>query len=214
MKRKIKKWSIATLGAFLLVVLMTLAINHNVTSSAATHIYNNTQDIPYKKVGLLLGTSKFTSNGYINLFYKYRIDAAIALYHAKKITFVLISGDNSKKSYNEPEQMMADLVAGGIPQDKIILDYAGFRTLDSIVRCKAVFGETNITIISQRFHNERALYLAQKNDIEAVAFNAKDVHRKAGLKVYVREYFARVKMMLDLIFVKEPKFYGPKIEIK
>jgi SanA protein len=110
--------------------------------------------------------------------------------------------------------MMADLVAGGIPQDKIILDYAGFRTLDSIVRCKAVFGETNITIISQRFHNERALYLAQKNDIEAVAFNAKDVHRKAGLKVYVREYFARVKMMLDLIFGKEPKFYGPKIEIK
>lgn len=98
----------------------------------------------------------------------------------------------------------------GIPEQKIYLDFAGFRTLDSVVRAKEIFGQNSFIIISQKFHNERAIYLAQKNNIEAVGFNAKDVHQYAGIKTKIREYFARVKVFVDLFLGVEPKFYGEK----
>ena len=107
-----------------------------------------------------------------------------------------------------------ELVKRGIPEDRIFLDYAGFRTLDSVIRAKEIFGQEEITIISQEFHNERAIYLAGKNDIEAVGFNARDVSRRYGLKVQLREYLARTKVFLDILFEVEPKFLGEKIEIK
>lgn len=214
MKKRLTKW-LKYLTAFaVLVVALTFYINYKVEKSTAPSLYTHIQDIPYNKVGLLLGTSKFLSNGNTNLFYKFRIEAALALFRAGKIDFVLVSGDNRHRSYNEPEQMMNDLVAGGIPQEKIFLDYAGFRTLDSILRCKEVFGEDKITVISQQFHNERALYIAQHKGMEALGFNAETVSAKVGLKVYIREYLARVKMVLDLITNKQPRFYGPTIEIK
>ncbi|KAK6023641.1 hypothetical protein OSTOST_10563 [Ostertagia ostertagi] len=132
---------------------------------------------------------------------------------AGKIDYILVSGDNGDEAYNEPETMQADLLAGGIPPDRIILDYAGFRTLDSIVRCKEVFGEDNIIVISQQFHNERALFIARYKDIDAIGFNATDISMKRGFMVQAREKLARVKMALDLLVNKEPKFYGPKIRI-
>ena len=129
-----------------------------VSYQAEDHIYDSVEDIPKNKVGLLLGTIKFLSNGNVNLYYTYRINATVALYKAKKIDFVLISGDNGNTNYDEPTTFKKDLIAKGIPEDKIFLDYAGFRTLDSVIRAKAVFGQDAITIISQQFHNERALY--------------------------------------------------------
>lgn len=214
MKRLIIKWTKRVSVAALVVAATVFYIDRKVTKDTAPYLYTDVRDIPHKKVGLLLGTSKFIASGHINLFYKFRIEATLALYKAGKIEYVLVSGDNGRKSYNEPEQMMEDLIQGGIPREKIFLDYAGFRTLDSVVRCKEIFGETDITIISQQFHNERALFLAQNKSLDAVAFNAQDVSTRTGLKVYIREYFARVKMVIDLIFNKQPKFYGPKIEIK
>lgn len=151
--------------------------------------------------------------GRINLYYRYRIDAAVALYKAKKVVYILVSGDNSRKDYNEPGTMRDDLIAAGIPANKIYLDYAGFRTLDSVVRCKEIFGESAITIISQPFHNQRALFLAQRKGLDAVAFNARDVSKEYGVKVQLREKAARVKMMLDLLFGKEPKFGGERVRI-
>lgn len=177
-----------------------------------THFFD-LKDLPNKKVGLVLGTSKYLSNGNINLYYKYRIDATVELFNAGKIQYILVSGDNRKEHYNEPETMKADLIAAGIPEDKIVLDYAGFRTLDSMLRCKEVFGETDIIVISQKFHNERAIYIAQANGMNVLGYNAKDVNKKAGIKVAIREKFARVKMLLDLTFNKQAKFYGPKIDI-
>jgi SanA protein len=109
--------------------------------------------------------------------------------------------------------MLADLVNAGVPRDRIVMDYAGFRTLDSILRCRDVFGERAITIISQPFHNARALFIANRKDMQAIAFNAKDVGTSSGFKTLLREKLARVKMVLDLLFGKEPKFYGPHISI-
>ncbi|MBK6283650.1 MAG: YdcF family protein [Draconibacterium sp.] len=181
---------------------------------ASNKVYNSTKEIPHNKVGLFLGTSKILSNGRINLYYKYRIDAAVRLFKAGKVNFILVSGDNSTKDYDEPSTIKEDLIKNGIPANRIYLDYAGFRTLDSVVRCKEIFGQNSITIISQQFHNERAIYIAKRKDIEAVGFNANDVNVHYGFKTRLRERFARVKMILDLIFGKKPKFLGEKIEIK
>ena len=198
----------------LLAFVVLLGTNWLVEKSAKKKVFNSTKEIPHNKVGLLLGTSKRLINGQINLYYKYRIDAAVRLYHAGKIDFILVSGDNSTKHYNEPTTIKNDLIDKGIPANRIFLDYAGFRTLDSVVRSKEIFGQASITVISQQFHNERAIYIAKRKDIKAIGFNAKDVNVKYGLKTKIRERFARVKMMMDLVFGKKPKFLGEKIEIK
>jgi len=185
-----------------------------VKSSAKDRIFTSAENIAYNKTGLLLGTAKFLKNGRINLYYKYRIEATVKLYKARKIDFVLVSGDNSTKSYDEPTTIKDDLIANGIPADKIYLDYAGFRTLDSVVRCAEIFGQKSITVISQQFHNERALYIAKHKNIKAIGFNAKDVSGRYGLKVQAREKLARVKVLIDLIFGISPKFLGEKIEVQ
>jgi SanA protein len=95
-----------------------------------------------------------------------------------------------------------------------VLDYAGFRTLDSVVRCREVFSEDSITIISQEFHNQRALFIANKSGVNAIAFNAQEVSKNYSLKTCIREYFARVKCVLDIyILHTDPKFLGEKIKI-
>lgn len=185
-----------------------------VEKTASNKVFNSTKEIPYNKVGLFLGTGKILPNGRINLYYKYRIEAAVELYKAGKIDFIIVSGDNSKKDYDEPSTIKEDLIKNGVPANRVFLDYAGFRTLDSVVRCKDIFGQSSITIISQQFHNERAIYIATQKDIDVVGFNAQDVNVRYGFKTRLREKFARVKMVLDLIFGKKPKFLGEKIEIK
>lgn len=204
----------------LIIILGILGIsflfisNYYVNKSTQSRIFTSVTDIQKNKVGLLLGTGKYLENGNINLYYKYRIDAALQLFLAGKIDFILISGDNSKKEYDEPSMMKNDLIEKGVPVEKIYLDYAGFRTLDSVVRSKFIFGQNKITFISQKFHNQRAVFIANYFGIEAVAFNAKDVNSKYGFKTRLREVFARAKAVVDIVFNIEPKFYGDKIIIK
>jgi SanA protein len=109
--------------------------------------------------------------------------------------------------------MKTDLMAQGIPEERIHLDYAGFRTLDSMVRCKEIFGQNKVTVISQHYHNERAIYIAHKKGIDAIGFNAIDVGGSYGIKNHTREKLARVKMILDLLLNKQPKYLGEKIKI-
>ncbi|WP_179320703.1 SanA/YdcF family protein [Winogradskyella helgolandensis] len=182
---------------------------HWVSFKAKGLTYDAIDTIPKNNVGLVLGASKLAPSGNINLFYKHRVDAAVALYKAGKIDYILVSGDNGRKDYDEPTDFKNDLIAKGIPAECIFLDYAGFRTLDSIVRAKEIFGQNAITIISQKFHNQRAIYIAQHYGIDAIAYNAKDVY-----KIPPREYLARTKARLDLLFNVTPKFLGDKIAIK
>ena len=201
----------------LLVTLMVVALlsnNYWIVYKAKDAVHFNVNDLPKNKVGLHLGTSKYRAQGGINLYYAYRIDAAVALFNAGKIDYILVSGDNGTEYYDEPTTFKNDLVKRGIPEDRIVLDYAGFRTLDSILRAKEVFGQEAFTIISQKFHNERAVYLAKHFNINAIAFNARDVTNSYGLKTRGREYFARVKASIDVLFNVQPKFLGEKIEIE
>lgn len=197
------------------ISLLLFYINYFVTSYSNDFIYNNINTIPKNKVGLVLGTSKYLSNGEENLFFKYRIEASYKLLKNKKIEFILVSGDNRHISYNEPIMMKNALNELGVPDSLIFLDYAGFRTLDAVIRCSKVFGENNFTIISQKFHNQRAIFIAKNNKINAIAFNAKKVDYQRGLKTYIRELFARVKAILDIYILKtEPKFLGEPIKIE
>tara|TARA_R110002012_G_scaffold319021_1_gene538451 strand:+ start:772 stop:1419 length:648 start_codon:yes stop_codon:yes gene_type:complete len=198
----------------LTLLLITIIIsNVIVIKCAKDKTFNRTSQIPFNKVGLVLGANKYFSNGSINLYYKYRLEAAIKLYKANKISYLLISGDNSTKDYDEPNMFKTDLIKKGIPEAHIFLDQAGFRTLDSVIRAKAIFGQHSITIISQKFHNQRAIYLAKKHHIEAIGFNANDVAKSVGFKTRVREYFAKTKAVIDVIINKQPKFLGDKIAI-
>lgn len=193
--------------------VFVLISNSWVKSSTKKFCYSDVKLIPENKVGLLLGTSK-TARGGINLFFKYRIEAAASLFNEGKIKHIIVSGDNHIANYNEPEEMKNELIKLGVPDSCITLDYAGFRTLDSVVRCEKIFGQTKFTIISQPFHNERALFIATKSGLNCVAFNAKDVPNKYSVKTSIREYFARAKCVLDIYLLHtEPKFLGEKISI-
>ena len=213
MEKILNLFIIAVIVVFVLILLSVLYANHEIVSYAEGRNYDNIDKIPSNRVGIVLGTSRLSRSGYMNLYYKYRIQAAVKLYKKGKIRYLLVSGDNSSKYYNEPINLKNDIVKYGIPEDKIYLDYAGFRTLDSIVRAKKVFGLQKLTIISQKFHNERAIYIALKNGIDAVGFNAKDVKGNYRKKMKVREYFARVKALLDIFFNVNPKYLGEVIQI-
>lgn len=200
--------AIIALGITSLIVCNRIIKNH-----ATGKLYSVIVETPANDVGLLLGTSPKLKNGDSNLYFEYRITAATELYKAGKIKYILISGDNSKEKYNEPAAMKRALMRNGVPEKAIYLDYAGFRTLDSVVRAKEIFGQNRFTIISQGFHNERALYLAEENGINAIGYNAKDVWAYSGIKTKFRELFARVKMFIDLAVDKKPHFLGEKVQI-
>jgi SanA protein len=213
LKLLFNKW---TIGGFLLLLGFILSCNWIIISSTKNSIYTEISETPSGiKVGLLLGTSRYTTRGNTNLYFKYRINAAVDLYNSGKIKHIIVSGDNRVENYNEPKQMQSALIERGIPAHAITLDYAGFRTLDSVVRCKKVFGQNQFIIISQNFHVERALFIARKYEAEVIGFVAKDPPEKYSLKTKFREVFAKTLAVIDLYIIhKEPKFLGKKEVIK
>ncbi|MCK5719950.1 MAG: YdcF family protein [Thiomargarita sp.] len=200
---------------FILLLILVVGCYIWIKIQTKDKLYSNINEIPVKKVGLLLGTGKNLRNGYINLYFLYRIDAAVRLYKAGKIQHIIASGDNRTIYHNEPIDMMNSLIERGIPKKDITLDYAGFRTLDSVIRCKKIFSQDDIIVISQKFHNERAIFISDYYDIKAIGFNAEDIPFKYNMKTPLREYLARFKAILDLYILKtKPKFLGEKVQIK
>ena len=176
-------------------------------------LFDEVAAVPGDRVGLVFGTSPWIGDRE-NLYFRYRIDAAAELWKAGKLRCILVSGDNENRNYNEPEYMMNALVEAGVPREMIVADYAGFRTLDTVYRAKEVFGADKVTFISQKFHNERAAYLAKAKGLDYVGFNARDVEGQGGIKTKVREIGARVKMWLDVrVLGTEPRHYGDPEEL-
>ena len=200
----------------LLVLVFIFYCSYQVEKNAKGKLYTDVSEIPYNKVGLLLGTCKTMDDRVtINPFWKFRLEAAYALWKANKIDRILISGDNGWHGYNEPQDFLDEFIAMGIPDSCLVCDFAGFRTHDSVIRCKKIFGQKKVTIISQEFHNERALFIARKYGLEAVGFNANDVSFRSGLYTFFREKAARVLLFLDLyVLDTQPHFLGKKISIK
>ena len=205
---------IALLFVFAFGVWAIFYIDYRITSKTAPYIQSDVNKIAANKVGLLLGTSKYLSNGKLNPFFQNRIKAAVMLYKAQKIKYLILSGDNRLNSYNEPRMMKKELMKMGIPDSVIYFDFAGFRTFDSVIRCRFIFSQTSFTIISQDFHLERAVFIAHYYGINAVGFGADDVAFHSGLTTRIREYFARVKLVWDIYSGYEPRFLGEKIEVR
>lgn len=198
---------------FVAGIIFIVWANYSMKNDSEGYLSYQISDVPTMKTALLLGTSKTLENGQPNAYFDNRIEATWQLYKSDKIQYIIVSGDNSRKDYNEPEDMQQALIRNGIPEDHIFMDFAGFRTLDSVVRAKEIFGQQKIIIISQKFHNERAVFLAQQNGIEAFGYNAADVNKYAGFKTNLREYFAKAKAYYDIITGVEPKFGGKKVMI-
>ena len=211
------KTKIIILGIFILALLPLAFIiysNVRIGCYSKSRVFDNVADIPHRHTALLLGTSPKGRYGGPNVFFLARISAAAELYHAGKVDRILVSGDNRHKNYNEPEAMKQALTEKGIPSEIIFLDYAGFRTYDSVIRAKEVFGQSSFIVVSQKFHNERAVFIAGKKGIDAIGYNARDVSlRSGGIITHVREWGARCKVFLDLLSGKKPHFLGEPIDM-
>lgn len=214
MKRILKYILIVSLVSIGALAIITVWANTSIDRASKPYVTDDMATLNPVKVGLVLGTSRNVKSGNKNTFFFNRIDAAVKLFENGKIKYIIVSGDNGEKSYNEPQDMREELVKRGVPDNVIFLDYAGFRTLDSVIRAREIFGQNTFIVVSQKFHNERAVYLARKNGIEAYGYNAQEVDNSKGWKTKVREFFARDKVFIDLLFGVEPKFSGEKVIIE
>jgi len=197
------------------VVAAALGARSVIENGAAAFVASDVGALRHERVGLILGCAPRLGNGASNPFFSNRIAAAVELFKAGKVDFLLASGDNRKAGYDEPSAMRDALVANGVPAERITLDYAGFSTLDSVVRAKRVFGLAEFCVITQRDHAMRALYIARENGIDAVGFAAADVPAsRGGLRVKIRESLARVRTLVDVhVLDREPHFLGPAVAI-
>jgi len=202
------------LGVCLLILIVIGACNIWIVKSTESKVYSDLEQLPDHRVALVLGTSYRSVGGGPNPFFQNRIEMAAMLYTMGKIDHFILSGDNSTRYYNEPVEMQKALIRKGVPASVITLDYAGLRTLDSVVRSKKIFGQNKILIITQPFHSYRALFISRYYDMDAVAMVADEPDLEQTFKVRLREYLARTKAVLDLyIFKTDPRFLGEKEEI-
>lgn len=214
MKKGFKYIFITGAIASVFILLVILGSRFLILSAAEGKTFSHIEDLETHKVGLVLGCARYLSSGGENLYFRYRIEAAAQLYKSGKVTYLLVSGDNRTLDYDEPTQMKAALIELGVPEQDIYCDYAGLRTLDSVVRAKEIFQQSEFVIVSQEFHNQRALYLAQAFGIDAIGYNAKEVHFSSSIRTSLREQLARTKAVLDVHLLKRrPKFGGDAIVI-
>jgi len=208
--KKLIKIILALLFACMVFILLC---NLWVVYCTRQYSYFSIESLPPNDVALVLGTSKKSEKGGENLFFKYRMEATARLFKEGKIKYIILSGNNDSQYYNEPLDMQRALLNLGIPENVMTLDYAGFRTFDSIVRCKEVFNQDNFTIISQNFHNARALYIAHNEGINAISFAAQDVPDGYSFRTLVREYLARPKAVLDVHILRPAADVTSNIQI-
>ncbi len=197
-----------------LIIIIGFSANLIIMLSNRSKLFDDIEKIQHNHAALVLGTSRHLKSGDLNPFFKNRIEAAVKLFENGKINCIIVSGDNRSIYYNEPKQMKQELIKAGIPDSLIFMDSAGLRTLDSVIRAYEVFEQNEFTIISQKFHNQRALFIAQQNNINAIAFNAEDVENSAKTSTFFREFFARIKVFMDIVFNTKPLITEEKINIE
>ncbi len=204
MRKPIKRLIILLEVALLVPILILLITNLAIRFSTEHLLYSDIHELPFNKVGLVLGTSPKMMDGRANPYFQYRMEAAAALYHSGKIRYLLVSGDNQSPYYNEPQQMKKSLESLGVPGYVIYKDRAGLRTLDSVIRAKKVFQQDSLTIISQRFHNQRATFIAKNKDMHVVGYNADDAPMNNQDRTRIREWLAKSIVFWDLLINKQP----------
>ncbi len=215
MSRRAKQWLLALGLAGSALLWGMYEVSRSVVRAADPYVYEIVADLPPNDVGLVLGTSIYTRGGKLNPLFSYRMDAAAILYRAGKVRHLLVSGANPDETYNEPRKMYQALVGSGVPPEAITMDYAGFRTLDSVVRAREVFGLTRFTVISQRFHDYRAVYIARRKGLDVVAYATPESTRHLPLRTRARELMARLQAVLDVrVLNTQPQHLGEPVTIQ
>lgn len=176
-------------------------------------IYFDSKLVPAREVAIVLGTSPKIRQ-WSNPFFESRMNAAAELWKHGKARHFIVSGDNGRKTYDEPSVMRDALVARGVPAEAVTLDYAGFRTLDTMARAVAVFGQQNVTVVTDDFHLPRSLFLAKAHGMDAIGFGGKPVPLTWSKKTRLREVASRVAAWLDVYLLHtKPKFFGPLVTV-
>lgn len=207
-RRRLRRWFWIGIAGLLVFVILC---NRWIINSTGAYLYTDASLLPSNEVGLVLGTSPYTEDGEGSLHFKGRLHAAAQLYQMGKVKHLIVSGANPDSTYNEPRKMWQALVKAGVPQKDITMDFAGVRTLDSVVRAQAVWGQSRFTVITQRYHAYRAVFLARKLGMNVAAYVAPmgEVDGVYGARNPPREIFARAKAVLDLLILNtQPKFLG------
>ena len=203
-------------GALSFTALVALVFfgSNRLNTASEGRLFEDVGAVPARSVALVLGCAPRLENGRENLFFRYRMDAAAQLYRSGRAQYLLVSGDNHSFDYDEPGAMLEALVERGVPVERVVRDFAGFSTFESVIRAKKVFGQDRIVVVSQAFHNRRALYIAKSCGIDAVAFNARDVDRFNSFRTMVREQLAVAKTVLDMeLWGRRPRFLGEAVLI-
>lgn len=178
---------------------LTLACDIAISNNSSGRIYDNIDDIPFNETCVVLGTTPYSKNMKSgNPYFNNRMNAVAELYKNGKIKRIIVSGDSSK-NYDETKKMHEALVKRGIPRKAIIKDTKGKNTIKSIKEVKRRFKLDEFTIVSQKFHNERALFIADHYKLKAIGYNADDMNIKKGYRVYFREKLARIKVFIDIL---------------
>lgn len=210
------KWSLMTLGAALLLVLLFfVASNLWILSRTHAVIESNVTQCGPERIGIVFGTSHWTRSGVQNPHFYARMSTAARLVHANRVEHLLLSGDNRTQSYNEPRAMWRALTRFGVQSEQITLDYAGFSTFDTMVRAQQVFEVERAVLVTQRWHLPRALYIGQALGMDVVGCAASNHAVNGEWRLRLREWVARVATLGDLyLWRREPYFLGPAEPIK
>ena len=210
-KRKIKILKFAAIAAAAMA-LAWIASAIAVYDASAGRVFDaaHLDAVPRQRAAVVMGCVRTLPNGLNNLYFSRRIDAAAALYKAGKVDCLIVSGDNHVKGYDEPSDMKESLVAAGVPAERIVCDYAGFRTLDTVVRAKKVFGLDSFLIVSQLDHVRRTVFTARGFGCDAYGYAARDVTGRYSVKTTIREQLAKIAAVADVILRRSPKFLGPR----
>ncbi len=195
---------------FLLLIFVVFFNHYAIQKAAKDLIYSKIENVPYRKIAVLLGTEKKFTNGKTNRFYINRIDATVNLYKAKKIDVIIVSRNQG----NVIDDVKADLIKRGIPEEKIILDYDGLRTYDSMYRMYKVYGQKEFIVIAQRKQNERAIYIAKNNGLNAIAFNAGEYSGYNSFRLNMLEKMERTRLFFEFLVNKKPRYSGEKVTIR
>lgn len=171
-------------------------------------------EAPVRRAAVVMGCVPKLAGGWDNPYFTARIEAAAELWRAGKVEALVVSGDNHVEWYDEPTEMKAALVRAGVPEDRIVCDYAGFRTLDSVVRAKTIFGLDSFLVVSQDFHVRRAIFLGRCKGLDVRGYAARGVpFGRLSSRTLVREPLARVAAVLDVLLGRRPRFGGPPVAL-
>jgi SanA protein len=214
-----RRWAVrALLAVALLVALAAAGAWIFMEQSAGGRISASLDALEPADAGLVLGSSRLVRGGYSNPYFTKRIAAAAALFASGKVKYLIVSGNQADGGraaggYDEPTDMRDALVAAGVPENRIYRDYAGFRTLDSVLRAKAIFGQDRVILVSQHFHLVRALFLAAEHGLDFEGFEAEDAPLRYGVTTRIREAGARLQALVDIVDRRAAHFGGEPVRL-